>query len=318
MSVTHTLDVTRIEPRLKHPTIFEHFDALREGESFVIHNDHDPKPLYYQLLGERGDIFTWEYQQQGPAVWLVKIEKKRSGSGEATIGSLAAADLRKAEVFKKFGLDFCCGGNKSLKQACEEAKVSLEAVEAELDAREGQEVKASEDFNNWELDFLADYIVNVHHKYVTESMPMLNDLSWRIAQHHGGAHPELHAIGQHVTTLLSEMRHHQVKEEKVLFPFIRQLVQCKRENRPAGNPPLGTVESPVQTMVDEHGNVARHLHALEELSDNYNVPADGCESYRLYFHKLQELDEDLHQHIHLENNILFPRSVELEKELTSA
>jgi regulator of cell morphogenesis and NO signaling len=317
MSATHTLDVTRIEPRLKHPTIFQHFDALGEGETFIIHNDHDPKPLYYQLLAERGDTFTWQYEQQGPAVWLVKITKKETEAPE-TIGSIAAGDLRKAAVFQKFGLDFCCGGRKTLQEACAEAGVAVEKVQAELQECGSQPLKASEDFNSWDLDFLADYIVNVHHRYVTESAPALNDLSWRISQHHGNAHPELHPIGQHVTALLSEMRHHQVKEEKVLFPFIRQLVQCRKENKSAGNPPLGTVESPVQTMVDEHDSVARHLHAIESLSDNFQVPEDGCQSYRLYFQKLQELDTDLHQHIHLENNILFPKSIELEKELISA
>ncbi len=101
------LDVTLLEPRKKHPAIFARFDALAEGESLTIHNDHDPKPLYYQLLGERGDVFIWEYLEEGPQWWKVRISKKISGSSHETLGEIAAKDLRKAEVFKKYGLDFC-------------------------------------------------------------------------------------------------------------------------------------------------------------------------------------------------------------------
>src|ERR1019366_5475192 len=104
------LDVALLEPRQKHPTIFKRFDELNGGESLLIKNDHDPKPLYYQLLAERGDIFLWEYLEEGPQVWQVKISKRKEGPGEDTVGIIAAKDIRKAEVFKKYGIDFCCGG----------------------------------------------------------------------------------------------------------------------------------------------------------------------------------------------------------------
>ena len=157
------LNVTLIEPRLKHPTIFKHFDALKEGEAFQILNDHDPKPLYYQLLGERGNIFTWSYLEQGPQWWRVQIKKNDAANGD-TVGEIAAKDIRKAEVFKKYGIDFCCGGKKSLKQACEEKGLDVEIVEAELE-NPVQATSSANDYNRWEPDFLADYVYNQHHLY---------------------------------------------------------------------------------------------------------------------------------------------------------
>lgn len=317
MSQINTLDVTRIEPRLKHPTIFQHFDALEEGEAFVIHNDHDPKPLYYQLLSEKGNIFNWQYLEQGPEVWEIQISKKRLSTSEETIGAIAAKDLRKAEVFKKLGLEFCCGGKKSLDEACEDAGVSVNDVNEALKNLPEEPIRADRDYYNWNLDFLTDYIVNVHHKYVNDTTPMLLDLAQKIASHHGGAHPELLVIKSHVFTLLKEMATHQDKEEKILFPFIRQMAQAQREGKPFTYPPSGSIGDPVEMMYEDHDVAAEHIHAIEKLSDKYQVPADGCESYRLYYHKLKELDDDLHHHIHLENNILFPKAIALEKDLSN-
>lgn len=113
------LNVTLIEPRFKHPTIFKHFDELAEGKSLIIHNDHDPKPLYYQMKAEKGNVFSWEYLTNGPEFWEVKITKVAFINGSETIGEIVAKDYRKAEVFRKFGLDFCCGGKKTLEKACE-------------------------------------------------------------------------------------------------------------------------------------------------------------------------------------------------------
>lgn len=316
MAKVSTLDVTQIEPRLKHPTIFQYFDDLQEGEAFVIHNDHDPKPLYYQLLAERGNIFNWDYLEQGPE-WKIKIAKKKLSQGEETVGEIAAKDMRKAEVFKKFGLEFCCEGKKSLKESCDDAGVRVEEVSSALGNLSGENTPASRDYNSWDLDFLADYIVNIHHKYVRDSSPMLVDLAEKIANHHRGAHPELLEIKKHVDALIGEMAMHQRKEELKLFPFVRKMVQCEREGKPFTAPPFGSIDNPVKMMEEEHTEAGEHIHAIEKLSQGYLVPADGCESYRLYYHKLHEFDNDLHQHLHLENNILFPKAMKLEKTLSN-
>lgn len=310
-----TLDVTQIEPRLKHPTIFEKFDALIGGESFVIHNDHDPKPLYYQMIAERGQTFDWEYLLNGPTVWEVKITKLNTGEKPATIGELVAEDFRKAEVFRKFGLDFCCGGKKSVKEACEEKGVDTNQVEAALSEVESKATTSQQDFKNWELDFLADYIVNTHHKYVTESLPILYELSEKVARVHGDYNPEVVEIANLFDAVAQELKMHMHKEENVLFPYIRDLVSAKKSGNSIAQPGFGTIENPIKMMEMEHDSAGGNMEQINKLSDGFTPPEHACASYRVLYLKLGEFEKDLHQHIHLENNILFPKSIEFEKDL---
>jgi len=307
------LNVTLIEPRLKHPTIFKHFDALKEGEAFQILNDHDPKPLYYQLLGERGNIFTWSYLEQGPQWWKVLIKKNDLQNGE-TVGEIAAKDIRKAEVFKKYGIDFCCGGKKSLKQVCEEKGLDVEVVEAELE-NPVQPVSSANDYNRWEPDFLADYIYNQHHLYYYNELPVLKGLIIKVAQHHGDNHPELKYLYSLFGQLVHELDTHFMKEEKIVFPFIKALVLAKRTGNFEPLNSQASLTEPIKIMEIEHEAAGDILAGMSKLSNNYAPPADACNSYQFLYKKLKDLDEDLHQHIHLENNILFPKALKLDKEL---
>ncbi|HVW13894.1 MAG TPA: iron-sulfur cluster repair di-iron protein [Mucilaginibacter sp.] len=309
------LNVTLIEPRLKHPTIFEYFDALKEGESFTILNDHDPKPVYYQLLGERGDIFIWEYLEQGTEWWKVNIKKRISGENNETLGQIAAKDLRKAEIFKKYGLDFCCGGKKTVKDACAEKGLDVAAVEHELQQAEKQTTTSPLSrplpFNDWKLDFLADYIVNTHHSYVKASLPELLKYADKVTRVHGAAHPELFDIFRLVEEIDEEMTEHMEKEETFLFPYIKQLVLTK--NSGIGTGANGNIKTPITVMEKEHEVVGKSLSDIRLLSDNYQLPADACASYGLLYKMLQEFEGDMFTHIHLENNILFEKALELEK-----
>lgn len=310
-----TLDVTVIEPRLKHPTIFERFDALSGNQAFVIHNDHDPKPLYYQLIGERGEVFEWEYLLNGPEIWEVKITKLSTGEKSSTIGELVASDFRKAEVFRKFGLDFCCGGKKSIKEACDEKGLDTTEVEKALKAVENQPKVREDDFNNWGLDFLADYIVNRHHKYVTEAMPMLDEFSSKVARVHGDSHPEVILIAEHYNAVANELKAHMPKEEQMLFPYIKEMVTAKNQGTSLNPAGFGSIANPIKMMEDEHVSAGENMEKIRELSGNFTLPEDACSSYSVLFGKLEEFEQDLHRHIHLENNILFKKAIELEKEL---
>jgi len=315
METTETLDVTIIEPRLKHPTIFKKFDALALGDSFIIHNDHDPKPLYYQLLAERGNIFTWKYLQEGPQFWKVQIGKNKAGATEPTLGDLVTKDFRKAEVFKKFGLDFCCGGKKTLSKACMEKGLDVLRVEQELKAIDELPMKTSQDFNKWELDFLTGYIYNTHHKYVVEAMPLITEYTQKVANVHGVNHPEAVEIANKFSLVVNELNSHMMKEENILFPYIKELVSAKKNKTMINSSCFGSIGSPIHVMEMEHEAVGDLFEQISKLADNYTPPADACTTYRLSYAKLKEFEDDLHQHIHLENNILFPKAISMEKEM---
>jgi len=309
------LNVTLLEPRQKHPTIFARFDELEQGESLIIHNDHDPKPLYYQLLGERGNIFTWQYLQQGPQWWDIKITKKVAGENEETLGQIAANDLRKAEVFKKYGLDFCCGGKKTVKEACAEKGIDATKVEQELQQADKAPNTRPLPYGEWNLDFLADYIVNTHHSYVRKSMPDLSAYANKVKQVHGQQHPELIRIHELVEEVIDEMSSHMIKEEKILFPYIKELVSANNGEAHASQ--LGSVKNPINMMEMEHELVGKNMEEIRQLSNDYTLPEDACASYSLLFRMLEEFEDDLHLHIHLENNILFPKALEVEKKLNN-
>ncbi len=309
------LNVTLLEPRQKHPTIFVRFDELEDGASLTINNDHDPKPLYYQLMGERGNIFNWEYQEQGPEWWIVKITKRLTGEKDETLGALAAKDLRKAQVFKKYGLDFCCGGKKTVQEACIEKGLDVTKVEQELQQADQLPAFRPLPYGDWSLDFLADYIVNTHHSYVRKNLPDITVYARKVMKVHGSDHPELLPICQLVEEIHAELTAHMIKEERVLFPYIKELVAAKNNTQPLHAAHFGTVQNPINMMEMEHELVGQNLDKIRQLSHNYLLPEDACASYSLLYRMLDEFEEDLHLHIHLENNILFPKALETEKQL---
>lgn len=305
-----TIDVTTIEPRLKHATIFQRFDALEAGQGLILFNDHDPKPLYYQLLGERGDIFTWDYLQEGPEHWQVKISKKGTQPGDETVGELAAKDIRKADAFKKLGIDFCCGGKKTLKQALHDANVTEKQLETLLsDTVSLPATQQPLNFTSWQPGFLADYITNVHHTYIRENGPVIAGLASKVANRHGDRHPELYALAEQVQFLLHDLYAHLAKEENILFPAIKELALSKSTKDPSDNSDLVPV---VEMMEQEHASAGDDLRNLRKITNQYKLPAGACNSYTYLFEKLKEFENDLFNHIHLENNILFPKALQLQ------
>ncbi len=313
-TVQEILNVTLLEPQRKHPAIFERFDALPEGDALEIINDHDPKPLYYQMLGERGNVFTWEYLEEGPDWWRVRITKRYAAPGEETIGQIAARDLRKAKVFKNNGIDFCCGGKKTLREACSEKGLDVTRIEKELEQADTLPLTRALPYRDWSLDFLAEYIVQIHHSYVRETIPQLAGYAKKVAGVHGGRHPELLEVQKIVGEISAEMTSHMLKEERVLFPYIRAIVQAGQAGAPQEQAHFGTVQNPIHMMEMEHEFVGEALARIREITNGYTLPGDACTSFTLLYRLLEDFENDLHLHVHLENNILFPGAIALEQQ----
>lgn len=233
---------------------------------------------------------------------------------ERTVADVVTENIKAAHIFKKHGIDFCCGGGISIAKACEKAKVDPDVLISELVNLENAPDRAS-DYNSWKLDFLADHIINVHHHYVEESSPLLLQYAKRVNHVHGHHYTELAEIESLVTKVVQAMASHQKKEELILFPFIKKLVKAEREGTEVPPIHFGSVENPIHMMEEEHEEAGEILRRISELSDNYTPPQGACNTYRAFYAKLDEFEQDLHHHIHLENNILFPKSLNLEKKL---
>ncbi len=234
---------------------------------------------------------------------------------EKTIGQMVAEDYRTAQVFKSHKIDFCCKGNRTLQEVAKKKGLDLETLWEELDAVQNNNKGDQPDFKTWPLDLLIDYIEKKHHRYVEQQIPILKQYLNKLCHVHGNKHPELFGIFEHFSGSAGELAMHMKKEELILFPWIRKMVSVAQNEKELGHPQFGTVKNPIQMMMEEHDNEGERFRKIAALSSDYTPPADACNTYRVAFSLLQEFEEDLHRHIHLENNILFPKAEILEKRI---
>lgn len=230
-----------------------------------------------------------------------------------TVAEVVTENIKAAHIFKKYGIDFCCGGGISIEKACVKKDVDYAVLKKELEAIDVAVSKAY-DYDSWDLGFLIDHIENVHHTYVEESIPLIIQYANRVAKVHGHHYTEVIEINNLFTEVANELSSHMKKEELVLFPYVKQMVNAKKEGKSANKPHFGTVENPIQMMENEHEGAGDIFKRISELTNNYTPPEGACNTFRALYAKLDEFEQDLHQHIHLENNILFPKAIVLEKE----
>ena len=235
-----------------------------------------------------------------------------------TVRDIALEQPQATRVFEKLKIDYCCGGDKTVGEACASAGVEIASLERMLDeARPNDfEVDVSIDFQKLTLRELIDHILDKHHVYTKDEMLRLEPLMAKVISVHGGNHSELNEMGALFQQVCADLKPHMFKEEQILFPYVLEMERSVLENSPAPFAPFGTVKNPVRMMMLEHDTVGDLLRELRALSSNYVVPADSCISYQTLYQAMETFEQDLHQHIHLENNILFPRAVELERSLT--
>lgn len=222
---------------------------------------------------------------------------------EMTVGEIVTADFRTAEVFKTAGIDFCCGGKKSLEQACREKDLDPALVITQLSKLDSLKNEAL-NFKEWNLDFLCDYIINTHHKFVTHNLPQIVFYTEKIAQVHGTNHPELVETAYLFGRINDELLQHLDNEEKVLFPAIKEMVRDRSDKR-------NIIHSEITRMWGEHDFAGGAMDDINVITSGYKLPHDACNTYRVTFQLLQKFEDDLHIHVHLENNILFPKALKL-------
>jgi len=218
-------------------------------------------------------------------------------------------------IFEKLGIDYCCGGGKSLDEACSAANLSVDQVLDSLEFAE-QEAKVNQTDRNWQSEPLAELIGHInrtHHKYTREQIARLGPLFDKVVSVHGKNHPELDEVRTAFRGLAQELMVHMMKEEAVLFPYIVRMEEAVIQKEPVIPPPFGSVQNPVAMMMHEHDSAGDALRTMRQLSAGYTSPGDACISYQTLYKALSDLEKDLHQHIHLENNILFPRAVDMEQ-----
>lgn len=232
---------------------------------------------------------------------------------KTTIGDFVVHDFRTAAIFTKYGIDFCCKGQRTIDEVCTKKNINEANLLNELNAVLATKNDSGIDLNSWPLDLLIDYIEKTHHRFVEEKTPVILQFLDKLCSVHGSNHPELFEITELFKASAGELAPHMKKEELVLFPFIKRMINATKSHGSIGKPHFGTVKKPITAMMAQHDNEGERFRTIASLTNNYTPPEDACETYRVTYAMLEEFEQDLHKHIHLESNILFPKAKALEK-----
>lgn len=237
-------------------------------------------------------------------------------SGKSIIGELVAADYRTASVFHAHGIDFCCKGNRPIEDACSENNIAAADLINKLNEVSTSNEVGAVDYKSWPLDLLIDYIIKKHHRYVAAKSQEIKPFLTKIADVHGNRHPELQEVEELFNGATAALAQHMQKEELLLFPYIVKMLKSQDTGEKPVPVGFDSLELYIaETMQTEHETEGERFRTIATLTNNYTTPADGCRTYEVTLAMLKEFEQDLHHHIHLENNILFPKAVQLEKTL---
>ena len=255
---------------------------------------------------------------KGQRQFCFKLNIMNESLSSLSLAQIVNSNHQAASVFEKYHLDFCCKGKRSLEQACTEQQLSISKVTEDLENVFTKDNRGTTiDFEKMNLTQLADYIVQTHHAYVKNEMPQIHAYLQKVSSKHGERHPELNKIFQTFAAVKEEMEGHMKKEELVLFPRIKELQKLTNNENARLQLNIGYLQSPITVMEQEHDHAGNLLNDIRILSNDYTPPQDACTTYRLCFAALNAFERDLHQHVHLENNILFPKAINMFGELQS-
>jgi len=232
---------------------------------------------------------------------------------EKTVREIALEEPSSLRVFESLGIDYCCGGKRPLSDACTHANVDLNRTLQLLEiAKQNTRNTGAESWNEKPLSQLIEFVVNSHHQYVRRETPRIEVVFAKVSARHGQAHPEISRMEQIFAAVSRELATHMMKEENALFPHIERMERAADSGAAAPIAFFGTVHRPIASMVAEHDDAGALLTQIRALADNFTPPAGACPTFIGLYRALEEFEQDLHRHVHLENNILFPRAIALE------
>lgn len=313
--MAQVIDTTLIEPLLKHQLIFEKFDTIEPGSSFIVHDKSDPRPLHSHLLAAHGQNFIWKPLESGPYVWQVKITKKPSGGHEETISGIITKDYRKAAILKELGIDFSCGGKKTINEVCENKGLIAEEVNKLLRAALPPPNSPPIDFLNWDLGFLCKYIVQLHHKQVKINTSYIQELGQKLSISDSETYPVIAQVALIFKKASKLLLLNIYKEERELFPYITELSEAAKKRDKIKEMTAGPLSMPVYQMEAEHEKVVTDFQLLRQITNNFQQPQYISPSFGFFYKMLRDYEDDLYMHLHLENNILFSKAIKMENEM---
>lgn len=311
-----TLRIDEIQPEQRKTSVIQQFEEMNIHEAFVLSHNSDPKPLLLAVKAQVGSTFTWLYEENGPENWKVRVEKVADPNFTKSLAELVSEDFRKADVFLKAGIDFCCHGQQKIVEACADSDIDAAEIVSQLMELDKKPSRDIHEFNNWSLGFLADYIVNIYHGYVRKSMPELLELSGKVYSVHGSEHPELEHIYKLVRSMSFELDKHMKKEENEIFPYIYVLSEAESNHEIdfISNHKTRSNDWHIE-LHEEHEEAGGAMKKIRQLTNDFALPPDACTAYKLLYSRLSEFEGHLYKHVHLENNILFPKAQQLEKQV---
>lgn len=234
---------------------------------------------------------------------------------KTTLSEIVKQNYKAGAVFERYNLDFCCKGKRTISEACKEKDIDSAKVISELTLLNEVPVAGALNYEDWNLDFMVDYILNTHHSYIRKMIPVISEHSARVVAAHGKNHPETIEINRIFNVVYKDLKSHMMKEEEILFPYIKYLSKIKQSGGSFESPYFGSVTNPIKEMEKEHQAAGDELFEIRRLTSGYNTPEDACNTYKVLYSELKDFEEDLHKHVHLENYILFPKAIALELEM---
>jgi regulator of cell morphogenesis and NO signaling len=232
---------------------------------------------------------------------------------EMKVKDIVIENFKTASLFESLGIDYCCGGNQPLKEALEKNKISNDNFTVELNKITQSSETETPRYGEWDLIFLTQYIINNHHSYVKNAIPRITGLLQKVQNAHGNKYSYIADIQNVFSKVADEMTNHMMKEERILFPLIKYLTETQKFNEKPKTGGFGTIKNPIKQMETEHVSAGGAMETIRTITNNYSLPDDACTTFKVTYKELDEFEKDLHKHVHLENNILFPRAIELEE-----